>query len=85
MAIMTEQQRTETMRTWVNKEFVEKQMLANLDTVEIKAAVDTTDTWIDNNEASFNTALPEPFKSTATAEQKTLMFDYVAMKRSGLI
>jgi hypothetical protein len=50
-----------------------------------RAAADATDTWITDNQTSFNTALPEPFKSTATSAQKTLLFCYVAMKRAGLI
>ena len=82
---MTEQQRVENMREWVKRVFVERGATATLNTEDIKAAVDATDTWIDNNQAPFNTALPEPFKSTATSDQKTLMFVYVAMKRSGLI
>ncbi len=82
---MIEQQRIEVMREWAKREFVEKRMTATLNTNDIKPAIDATDIWIENNQASFNAVLPEPFKSTATAEQKTLMFVYVAMKRSGLI
>ena len=54
-------------------------------TQAVRAAADATNTWIDDNQASFNAALPEPFKSTATLEQKTLLFCYVAMKRAGLL
>lgn len=85
MAIMTEQQRLDNMREWVKKVFVEKGDMATLNTDDIKAAVDATDTWIDNNQVSFNAALPEPFKTNATQEQKTLMLVYVTMKRSGVI
>ena len=48
---------------------------------ELRAAVDSTDTWIDANETGYNTALPEPFKSNATQAQKTLMFNVVAAMR----
>lgn len=54
-------------------------------TQTVRASADATNTWIADNQASFNTALPEPFKTTATLEQKTLLFCYVAMKRAGLI
>lgn len=52
---------------------------------ELRAAVDATDQWIEDNQASFNTALPQPFRGAATAPMKTLMFCYVAMRRGGLL
>jgi hypothetical protein len=52
---------------------------------DLRAAVDATDTWIDNNAASYNSALPAAFRTTATATQKTLLFCYVAMRRHGLL
>ena len=48
---------------------------------DLRAAVDATDDWIEANQASFNTALPEPFKSNATAQQKTRLFMDVAAKK----
>jgi hypothetical protein len=48
---------------------------------DLRDALDATDDWIDENQASFNSALPQPFRSAATAEQKTLLFCYVAMRR----
>lgn len=50
---------------------------------DLKAAVDATDQWIDDNQASFNTALPQPFRGAATLAQKTFLFCYVAMRRAG--
>lgn len=49
---------------------------------ELRAAVDATDQWIDDNQASYNTALPQPFRSQATLVQKTLLFCFVAMRRA---
>ena len=54
-------------------------------TQAVRAAADATDTWIGDNQGSFNTALPEPFKSTADLQQKTLLLCYVAMKRAGIL
>lgn len=39
---------------------------------DLRAALDATDTWIEN-------------KTAATAAQKTLLFCYVAMRRAGLL
>lgn len=52
---------------------------------DLRAALDATDDWIDANTAAFNTALPQPFRGSATATQKTLLFCYVAMRRRGLL
>lgn len=52
---------------------------------DLKAAVDATDDWIEANQASFNSALPQPFRSTATLTQKTFVFCLVAMRRAGLL
>lgn len=50
---------------------------------DLRAAVDATDQWIDDNQTSFNNALPNPFRTSATLVQKTLLFCYVAMRRAG--
>lgn len=52
---------------------------------DLTAAIIATDDWIDDNAAAFNTALPLPFRTSATAAQKTLLFCWVAMRRSGLL
>jgi hypothetical protein len=52
---------------------------------QLRAAVDATDTWIDANQASFNTALPAAFRNNANLQQKTLLFCYVAMRRAGIL
>jgi hypothetical protein len=51
---------------------------------DLRAALDATDDWIDDNAAAFNSALPQPFRSQASATQKTLLFCYVAMRRRGV-
>lgn len=51
----------------------------------LKAAVDATDSWIDANAASFNNALPVAARQGLTADQKTLLFVYVAMRRRGML
>lgn len=50
---------------------------------DLRAAVDAADSWCENNTTSFNTALPQPFRSAATPTQKTLLLCYVAMRRAG--
>ena len=52
---------------------------------DLRAAVDATDTWIDDNAAAFNTALPAAFRTTASPTQKTLLFVYVALRRADML
>ena len=49
---------------------------------DLKAAVDTTDDWIDANQGSFNAALPQPFRGEASLLEKTLVFCGVALARA---
>lgn len=51
----------------------------------LRTAVDDTDTWIDSNQAAFNSALNVAFRTNASTAQKTLLFCYVAMRRAGLL
>lgn len=51
--------------------------------VDLKAAIDAIDVWIDSNAASFNNALPAAAKSGLITAQKTLLLSYVLLKRVG--
>jgi hypothetical protein len=51
---------------------------------DLAAAVAACDDWIEANATAFNTALPLPFRTSATAAQKTLLFCWVALRRAGL-
>ena len=48
---------------------------------DLRAAIDAADQWVSDNQASFNTALPEPFKSTGSTSQKALVLQFVIQKR----
>ena len=56
-----------------------------LSKADLRAAVDAVDDYIDANAASLNAALPQPFRSAATAQQKALVFALVALRRAGVI
>ncbi|MCK5605553.1 hypothetical protein KAR91_26910 [Candidatus Pacearchaeota archaeon] len=56
----------------------------NFNSPELLAAINATDTWIDDNQASFNSALPAVAQSNMTATQKTLLFCVVATMRMGI-
>jgi hypothetical protein len=47
----------------------------------VRAAVDATDSWQNDNAAAFNTALPAAFRNNATAAQKSRLFRLVSRFR----
>lgn len=57
--------------------------LGALTKADLRAAVDATDQWIDDNASAFNTALPLAARTNLTAAQKTFLFCYVALRRAG--
>jgi hypothetical protein len=59
--------------------------LGTLTKADLRAAVDATDQWIDDNAAAYNTALSQPARGALTADQKTLLFCFVALRRAGLL
>lgn len=60
--------------------------LGNLFTkVDLADAVTKADAWADANAASYNAALPQPFRTQASAGQKALLLAYVCMKRTGVL
>lgn len=59
--------------------------VSNVTKLDVRAAVNATDQWIEDNSASFSTALPAAFRTNASLGQKTLLFCYVAMRRANLL
>ena len=56
-----------------------------LDKEGLAAAVAATDTWIDENAASYNAALPVAARTALTATQKTVLFCVVALARVSIV
>lgn len=94
MAI-SDNERRDCARKLILKIFVEVNSRATLSFEDIKAAIDSIDDSFDalaseftqnrSIEFNFNSRLPEPFRSTASVEQKSLAVAFVAMKRGGVI
>ncbi len=45
------------------------------------AAVNAVDDWVDQNQAAYNAALPEPFRTWATPRQKASLLAWVVQER----
>lgn len=50
---------------------------------DVPPAVAATDQWVEDNIASFNSALPTAFRTTATAAQKAELLMMILMRRMG--
>jgi len=48
---------------------------------DLYTAIVDLDTWVDNNAAVVNNALPLPFRTSATAEQKSIVFAAIVLAR----
>lgn len=82
MAVLDATNRLRLGNEWMRRQ---TETLAGVTKADLRAAVDATDTWIDSNQSSYNTALPVAFRTNATLAQKTLLFCYVAMRRAGIL
>lgn len=84
MALTTEQ-KADVARHFARDYFVKLAKRANFSHDDLHAAAGASDDFIETIQATYNAALPLPFRSDATTPEKTLMFCYVALKRAGLI
>lgn len=81
MAVLSDTDRFRLMAAWM-RDNVEA---CGVTKTDLRAAVNATDAWIDDNQAAYNTALPLPARTVLSLQQKTLLFCYVAMRRAGLL
>lgn len=52
---------------------------------ELQAAIDAADQWLEDNAASFNSALPVAARTKLTSKQKARLLVYVIIQRYGAI
>ncbi len=52
---------------------------------DLRDAVDAVDDWIDANQGSLNTSIPQPARRELTARQKALLFMAVAARKFEVI
>jgi len=48
---------------------------------DLRAAVDAIDDWIETNKTAFNSAIPQPSRSSLTAKQKAKLLMIVVAER----
>ncbi len=75
---------SDTERAYLWRRFMEAgNCPGDISKTDLRAAVDALDDWVEVNASSLNSALPQPFRGSATLEQKAIMLAYVALRRAG--
>lgn len=95
---LTPTQIRQALRQWVKTSYSDRTKVANLNTDDIRAAIESIDSGMDTIISTIPGAwetksikqalidnLPEPFRSKATAEEKALVFSAWAMSEAGVI
>lgn len=79
MAVLTEEDRFAAWKDYMAKNTEE----FSLSKTDVRAAIDAADIWVQDNKASFNTALPVAARNALSATQKANVLLFVVMKRFG--
>jgi len=81
MGVLSENDRVQVWLQWMreNKDPITGAMTK----AEFRAAVDAADTWVDDNAASYNSAIPQPARGAMSASQKAALLMYVLFRRWG--
>ena len=79
MALLSDTDRQRTAYAWARSQIETVTFTRS----QLKAAVDAADQWVEDNQTSFNTALPIPFRTNATLTQKVILLAYVLWRRIG--
>ncbi len=84
MAVLSDPKRLKVWREMMSEGRVPPDVLKT----DVLAAVVAADIWLDGNwlattSASYNSALPQPFRGAATRKQKAYLMGKLAMERAG--
>lgn len=83
MAILTNPVRL-SLRADFAKQLSDRRESFGLSKAQLDAAIAAVDQWVEDNAASFNTALPPAARTGLTAQQKTELLYRVALARFGV-
>lgn len=80
MALLSSQDRADLV-TEICQRLSNDREAFNVAKTIVRNAVDAADQWVEDNSASFNTALPAGYRTVATAAQKADLLAQVLRKR----
>jgi len=84
MAALTEQERQELWQEWMadlsnNRESV------SVTKADLRAALDALDTWVEANQATINSTIPQPARGALSVAQKAKLMMFILTKRYRVI
>lgn len=85
MALLSDADRNVALRIFVRKTYGELARRSDFDVAVLRTNIDNTDAFIESIQTSYNNSLTSGFRTSASLEEKTLMFCYVALRRAGVI
>jgi hypothetical protein len=80
MAALPDTDRFNTWALFMADAGMQRQSLP-LSKVDLRAAVNAIDDWVDANTAAYNAAVPQPARGALTTKQKAQLLLYVVKKR----
>lgn len=81
MAALSDADRKAIYAAFMRESSSDHDHLGDMVKADLRAIVNAVDQWIDDNQTSFNNALPEPGKTELTTKQKVKIFVEVAERR----
>ena len=80
MAVLSDPNRAAAMALFVDELNNMREPIATVK-ADLRAAINAADQWVDDNAASYNSALPVAARNTLTAKQKARVLVHVLRKR----
>jgi len=77
---LTTTEANEISADYCDEVFVQPNATATLTTADVKDAAESLNTFIEASMVALNNALPVPFKTLATTQQKLRLFKHVVVK-----
>ena len=84
MAVMTDTDRQELWGEFMSRLSGGRESTDTLTKADLRAALNAVDDWVSDNQASFNSAIPQPARGVLTTPQKVRLLNMVVDKRFDL-
>jgi len=84
MALLSSDNVSKIWKDYMNRISADREAIG-LNKINLRAAITAIDSWVENNQASFNSALPIGARTALTAKQKATLLMYVINKRFEVI
>lgn len=81
MAELSDNDRDQVHREFECEAFSKPRNPTALTRQQLRAAINAADTWVDENSASFNAALPSAVRSALSAKEKAQLLMFVIRRR----